>query len=342
MQIVNKEYWDSLIIDCLSGNLSQNARMELDRWLDESEEHRMYYHQIKDLWDSSGVADDLFLFDNEKAYKLFCMRRAFSCATFKSQPVKKRSLWKSAVSVAAVLLPFLILGYFTVLYFNSRQWDKASPCISEINCPNGSKTQLRLADGSIVWLNSGSTLSYNDDFGKSNRKLKLQGEAYLEVAHNEKLPLIVEAGQLAIKVLGTEFNVSAYNDNNEIKVFLLKGSVCLSDDNDKDEQLVVLNPMEKAVYNIETGKLDVSEAKSDLELSWMRNRLIFRGESFADIVRALQRSYGVKINIHNKSLENRRFAGDFNLNDPIEKVFKIMASNNNLKYTIEEDLIDIY
>lgn len=342
MQIVNKDYWDSLIIDCLSGNLSSSARVKLEHWLDESEEHRSYYAQMKELWDSSGVVNDHLLFDNERAYDFFCARRTFLSAALKSQPAGKRPLWKTLISVAAVLFPVLFLGYYTVLYFNSQQREGSATLVSEISCPNGSKTQLRLADGSIVWLNSGSTLCYTDDFGKSNRKLKLVGEAYLEVARNEELPFIVEAGQLEVKVLGTKFNVSAYSDNDEIKVFLLNGSVSLSDDSGKEGLSVVLKPMEKAVYKIETQKLDVSEEESGAELSWMHNELVFKGESFAQIIRVLQRSYDVKINIHNQSLGSRRFAGDFNLNDPIEKVIKIMASNGKFKYTIKKDLIDIY
>ena len=338
MQIANKEYWDGLIIDCLSGDLSQKDRWKMERWLDDSEEHRSYYYQMKELWDSSGVMDDRFLFDYEKAYELFSMK-AVSSPILKRQG-NKRLLRKIIASVAAVLIPFVFLGYYTTLYFKSQQKDIPVSLISEIICPNGSRTQLYLADGSRVWLNSGSTISYASDFGKSNRKLKLIGEAYLEVARNEELPLILEAGQIEVKVLGTEFNVNAYEDSEEIEVFLLDGSVGLS--TGEEVLPVVLKPMEKAVYNVETGALDVFEEKSGSALGWMQNRLIFKGETFIQIVRILQRCYNVKINVHNASLENRLFGGDFKLNEPIEKVLKIMASNNKFRYTIKGGVIDIY
>ncbi|WP_235848644.1 FecR family protein [Parabacteroides timonensis] len=336
MQIVDRGYWDDLIIDRLSGNLSKTDGELLDNWLDESEENRLYFSQMKDLWDSSGIVNEGFSFDYERAYELFRTRTA--SPAFKSQG-KKRPLWKKAVSVAAVLLPFIFLGYYTALYFRSQQKEIPVSLISEITCPNGSRTQLRLADGSLVWLNSGSTLFYSDDFGKSNRYLKLVGEAYLEVARNEQLPLIVEAGEMKVKVLGTKFNVSAYGDSEEIRVFLLNGSVSLSGEGGEP---LVLQPMEKAIYNIGSGQLEVFEEKSGSALSWMQNRLIFKGETLAQIVRTLQRCYNVKINIHNELLKERRFAGDFKTNDPIDKVFKIMASSNKFHYMIKGDTIDIY
>lgn len=337
MQIVDRGYWDDLIIDRLSGNLSRADEEQLDNWLNESERNRLYYSQMKDLWDSSGIVNDDFLFDYERAYELFRTRMA--SPSFGLQE-KKRSLWKIAVSVAAVLVPFVFLSYYTVLYFKSQQKEIPVSLVSEINCPNGSRTQLRLADGSLVWLNSGSTLFYSDDFGKSNRHLKLVGEAYLEVARNEQLPLTVEAGGMEVKVLGTKFNVSAYDDSEEIKVFLLNGSVSLSSEG--GAQPVILQPMEKAVYNIGSGQLEVFEEKSGSALSWMQNRLIFKGETLAQITRSLQRCYNVRINIHNESLKEHLFAGDFKANDPIDKVFKIMASNNKFRYTIKGDVIYIY
>ena len=338
IRITDRGYWDDLIIDRLSGNLSADDRARLEGWLDESEEHRQYYSQMKELWDSSEVANPHFLFDDEKAYILFSKR----CASFAGIPRKRLSVpwWKRGVAVAAVLVPFVFLSYFTALYFQSRSIEERAPLISEIKSPKGSRTQVCLADGSLVWLNSGSTISYADDFGKNSRTLKLSGEAYLEVARNEEIPFVVEAGGLEVKVLGTKFNVSAYAGDEDVKVFLLNGSVRLSG----NEELapVTLKPQEMAVYNTLINRVKVFEDDASFALNWMNNKLVFRGETMKQIAQTLQRYYDVKIEIHNPSVCERRFAGDFKLDDPIEKIFKVMAANEKFRYRIKGGIVDIY
>lgn len=340
-KILNKEYWDTLIIDWLSDNILEKDAQTLKEWLKESKKHLSYFNQMKELWDSSTVADLDLPFDYEKAYSLFVNRideRSSVAPVFMSKRINV-SFWRKIIIVAAVIIPIIILGYYTSLnFFVSTK--TVEPFISEIVSPNGSKTQLCLADGTIVWLNSGSRLLYNDKFGKENRILELIGEAYLDVKHNEQIPLIVKAKGVDIKVLGTKFNVNAYSDNNEVRVSLLKGSVSMTANNSSEP--TILKPMETGVYQSNSHHITVKSEFDSNALAWMNNQLVFVGETFEEIALILERRFDVKINIHNEILKKRHFGGDFNEGDSIDKILKIMAVNGKFEYSVKNKIINIY
>ena len=213
--------------------------------------------------------------------------------------------------------------------------------MSEIAVPNGSKTKLILQDGTKVWLNAGSKIQYDSDFGKKNRLLKLSGEAYLEVAKDENCPFIVDPGEIKVKVLGTCFNVRAYKDNEEIKVALLRGSVEMETNNGDMLRLV---PKDIAHFNTQTKETGIchNTGYSQNCIGWIDNKFIFNGESFEQITKILERTFNVKINIHRESIKKRCFIGDFVNNETIEQIFKVMSSNEKFTYTIKGNIIDVY
>ena len=302
IQIQNKEYWDNLIIDYLSGNITDKDQIILNKWLSESDKHHLYYESLKDIWNSSGIADNTLSFDYEKAFSLFEKRiRSLSKQNSKKSWFQKRLVW-SKIGAAAILIPFIFLTYYTFLYFKIQD---NTISLSEIISPKGSRTQVKLADGTILWLNSGSSVQYNNDFGKGNRILSLSGEAYLEVAKNEQLPFVVKAGELEVKVLGTIFNVNAYPDNKEIKVSLLQGCVSLSKNG--ETKTTILKPLETGIYNINSHQISVDPYLPKEVLSWMNGRFIFNGETFEEITRILERNFNIEITIHTEDLKNKRF-----------------------------------
>lgn len=340
-EIRNKEYIDTLIIDCLSDSITEENVRALQAWINESEKHRLYFYGMKELWDSSVVANPVLTFNHERAYALFRKRlyeRAADASTVRPEK-KKIAMWRRIASVAVVVIPLVVFSYYTSLYFKSQTEDSA-PLRSEVVCPRGSMTQMVLSDGTKVWLNSDSRLLYNDRFGIDNRLIELQGEAFLDVARNEQLPLVVKANGLDIKVLGTKFNVNAYSSEEEVKVSLLEGSVSMKVDG--MDEFTVLKPMETGVYQLASHQIAVKPGMDGSILAWMENQLIFTGEPFEKIARMLERRFNVKINIHNAGLKQRSFGGDFREGDSVEKILKVMAVNGKFKYKIVNSTIDIY
>lgn len=336
-KINNKEYWDTLIIDLLSENISEENRQKVEQWKEASTQNLQYFNQMKELWNSATVADPNLSFDYKKAYSLFIKRATEIKKTAVAK--KERSIsWHKISIVAAVIIPFILLSYYS--YFQQIPAGNTKLIVTEINSPKGSKTQLKLADGTIVWLNSGSQIIYNDRFGKENRHLELIGEAYLNVAHNEQIPLILKARGVNIKVLGTKFNINAYPDTDDIKVSLFEGSVSMNINNTINS--TILKPMQTGIYQTINQKISVKQGISNNTLRWMKNELIFSGETFAEIAHILERHFDVKISVKNKGLKERCFGGDFKNGESIDKILKIMAINGNFKYKINNKKIEIY
>lgn len=328
-----QEYWLNLIVDYLTGSISTSSCRELEEWLAASEENRSYFQELQEVWKSMGIVNDMATFNNDKAFQLFKGR------VQADRPGRKKiyALPRRALSYAAVIIPFLILSYFTFAYFTGDD-NQYLQDISKIEVPNGSKSQIELKDGTKVWLNAGSTLQFNEDFGKAERKVTLYGEASFEVARNEELPFIVATGEVDIRVLGTTFNVNTYQESGEIKVALLEGSVELLSDAGES---IRMKPGNMAIYHTGSRKIEVREGGISNAFGWRDNLLIFEGESFAQIVHVLERTYNVHIRIHNEELKSRQFAGDF-VNNSIEQVMSIVSTRQNFTYKIDGNQIDIY
>lgn len=323
--IPNKDYWTVLIIDSLTGNLSGESKKELDAWIAASEENCLYYEEMKQTWDSLRILESGKIFDKEEAYRLFRKRTRS----------KQRFLGRS-LRYAAILLPFAFLCYFAYSYFTPREKERV--LISDIVVPKGSRTQLTLEDGTKIWLNAGTSLSFDPKFGKKERRIRLIGEAYLEVARNKSLPFIVDAGAVSVRVLGTKFNVNAYSDNESIKVALMEGSVQLSANASPS---IFLKPNDIALYNPATGKMTVDN-NIDGATDWLQNRIVFNGETFEEIIQVLERNFNVEVTINSQSIRKRHFIGDFKNNETIEQVFNVMASDGKFKYRINGNKIDVY
>ena len=337
-----KDYWLSLIIDRLTGSISEEANLRLQNWLTASGENRLYYDHIKNLWSSLDLIHEEDQYDADRAFLFFKDRvQEENKNSGKSSYKRKHFDLRPILRYAAVAIPFLLLSYFSYGYYKLQQESQKAPLLSEVVVPNGSKTCLTLQDGSTVWLNAGSRIQYDSDFGKKNRLVKLSGEAYLEVAKNKECPFIVEAGEVKVKVLGTRFNVNAYAENENIEVALLQGSVEMETTTGHS---VKLSPHDIAKFNTSSKKTTLRKNcnLSENAIDWTKNRLIFNGESFEQIIHALERNFNVRINIHNAAIINRRFIGDFVNNETIEQIFNVMSSDGKFRYTIKGNVIDVY
>ncbi|WP_163213616.1 FecR family protein [Bacteroides sp. 519] len=333
MSTINQqeEYWLNLIIDYFTNNLSDDSRRELEEWIAASDANYAYFKSLEKVWKSMEITRNMNRFNNDKAYQLFRSRVHME----PSPVVQKNTTMRRALFVAAVLLPFLVLGFFALQYaglFNNPVM------VSRIEAPNGSKTQATLADGTVVWLNAGSSLVFPPKFGKTERRVSLLGEASFKVAPNAQCPFIVETSEMAVKVLGTTFNVHAYPETGDTKVALLEGAVKLLP---KLGDAYDMEAGQLAIYNRASGQINIHQSGVQNAFGWQKNKLTFEAETFEQIVCVLERTYGVTIQIHNEALKQRKFGGDF-YNNSIEEIMKVVSTNQNFTYTIKENQIDIY
>ncbi|MEN8122723.1 MAG: FecR domain-containing protein [Bacteroidota bacterium] len=237
------------------------------------------------------------------------------------------------IKAAAVLFIPLLLGS---LYFYNKAINelKQEQIYSEITSPNGSRTSFELPDGSMVWLNNGSSLRFPTRFTGDYRLLEISGEAYFKVVHNKEMPLIVRSHDLQIKVHGTEFNVMAYPEDENIAVTLQSGSISLQKVNkNRIQNLIKLKPNQHAIFNIKQQELSYMDIKPDKFTSWKDGKLIFIDDPIDVIVDRLERWYNVDIELKDKELSKYTYTATFT-DEQLEQVLSLLKVATPIKYKI--------
>lgn len=232
--------------------------------------------------------------------------------------------------VAAILIVPLILSFFTVLYFQSKK-EIQNTAFAEIQCPKGVRTKFTLPDGTIGFLNSGSTLKYPVIF-TNERNVTLIGEAYFDVTHDEEHPFTVNTLHLSTKVLGTQFNIIAYNNENTEELILKEGKVEVY--TNQGEKLETLQPNQNLVLNTRTKQYNKNKVEVLQYVSWIEGKLVFRNENMQKVANRLGRWYNVEIEIKDAELLDYAFRATF-IDEPLEEVLKLLAITAPLKYSVQ-------
>lgn len=325
---------DELIATYLSQGLESEKLSELENWLKASLENQKHFQQMREIWFSTISANEEERYNKEEAYSRFLNR---TCQIPQEEKtVKKLSLHKFFYGAAAVALLCLISF---ASYRTGTEQVKKQFAEMVVEAPLGSKTRLYLPDGTLVWLNAGSTITYSQGFGVEERKLKLSGEGYFEVTRNKQLPFEITTKELQLRVLGTKFNFRNYPEDEEVSVSLLEGKVSLRNYL-KNDALCYLEPDQKAILNKKNGKLMVSASEARYTAEWTNGFLFFDEELLPDIIKELERSYNVKIYIEDESLKTFRFYGNFvRKEQTIQEILEMLASTGKLEYRIERKTV---
>ena len=286
-----------LLAKYLSRQCTQAELEEVNRWLNEDAEHPLLLEKLKRQWEAVQVDASVFVIPDKAAVWNKVQARIRDKA--KQVPMYSRSLLIRVSSVAAFIA--LVLGFSLSFLLNGQKesW-QASQFENVVMAPSGQKTQLVLPDGTLVWLNSGSRLSYNYQYSTKDRVVYLEGEAFFDVKKDTQYPFIVKAGAVDVKVHGTAFNVSAYADEDDIMVALLRGKVSLLSATDQ-KLLAYLSPDQEATVSKRSLSCRVESCDASIESSWHHNLLKFDGTPAKEVWKKLERWYGVDIALSNVS-----------------------------------------
>lgn len=321
---------DELIAGYLAQQLSQQELNDLRTWLRASDENKAYFIKMQELWFSAVGADNRLRYDKEKAFQRFLARTTLNAVSIQ----KSKHLFLSSFQRIAAAVVFLILFAGSIYWLGNRHFNQQFADVY-IEAPLGSRTKLYLPDGSLVWLNAGSSISYSQNFGISKRNVTLEGEGYFEVTKNKSKPFTVKTSDLSVSVLGTKFNFRNYQDEEEAKVTLIEGKVCLNSGSENKDQHY-LSPNQQAVFDKKLKTTIISATKANNSSEWTQGLIFFDEEQLTDIVKELERSYNVKITITDDSLRHYRFYGNFTRTEQtIQEVLDILASTNKLNYKIQ-------
>ena len=336
---IHKEEIDNLISKYLTGDIDTQSLKVLTEWSRESAENSLYVRNKIELWFSSGVVGSTTSFDKEKAFERFKARveKATIAEKQKQRFVQSRSFrifYRVAAAIFIILLP--LAGYW-----GGMETVKSGFSDIVVEAPMGARTKLYLPDGTLVWLNAGSKITYSQGFGVENRNLALEGEGYFEVKRNEKVPFEIRTKELDLTVLGTKFNFRNYTDDEEVVVNLLEGKVRLKNELVASAD-VYMSPNEKVVLSKESGHMVKTKINASNSNLWTKDELYFDELLLEDIAKQLSRSFNVKIEVAD-SLKNQRFYGSFRIvGNSIEDILETISSTNRMKYKYENNRYVVY
>ncbi len=206
---------------------------------------------------------------------------------------------------------------------------------NKLNVPRGGEWKLTLCDGTKVWVNAESSLSYPVSFVGNKRIVYLSGEAYFEVAENKEIPFIVVANKSEIEVLGTSFNVKAYKEDVNIATTLVEGSVKYKSKITNEE--VILEPGEQGVMHAIQGYILKQKVDVSYYTVWKDGRFAFRKERLEDIMARLSKWYDIEVEFRGKGLKNKTFTGNLKRYDNLNQILEIMEENKLISFKVRKN-----
>lgn len=296
----------------VEGNVNPEEIIAVVDWLDADENNVREFMALHKLNDISLLNQPDNRADNQK----------------KKRTISFRKIGYELAKIAAILIIF----WGGTKLFETNTTEESIVTYQTLYVPAGQRAELILPDSTRVWLNAHSKLIYPVSFGKGNRQVELNGEAYFDVVHNEKQPFIVKTRQMDIQVLGTEFNVTSYSSDFEVS--LLRGCIELSSPSLSSTYKV----KEKEHVKLKDNKLIVNNITDYDYFRWKEGLICFNNESVATIIEKLKLYYDIDIETHNKKFLNSRYSGKFRTKDGIEQVLKVLQIEHKFSYTKNNDL----
>lgn len=213
----------------------------------------------------------------------------------------------------------------------------AANIYNTIKIPQGGEYNLVLSDGTKVYLNAESQLRYPVQFAGNIREVELVGEGYFEVTTNAQKPFVVKTNGVSVEVLGTSFNVNAYGNTEKIVTTLVEGSVKLNMQGSSASQ--ILEPAEQAVFDVNSGKAEISKVDVNLYTAWKDGNLIFYDNRLEDIMTILTRWYSADAVFKNESVKDLRFSGSLDRYGEIKQILDIIQSTGKVNIEINDNII---
>lgn len=256
-------------------------------------------------------------------------RKDLHCFHTKTRKHIVTNLFLKVISYAAVVALLVTGTWFAAL---SYQPSDATTATHTLRVPAGQRACLTLEDGTEVWLNAKSTLTYPARFSSEDRRVALTGEAFFSVEKDSERPFIVSAKEVNIEVLGTRFNVNSYPEANGVRTSLLEGSVRMYAQSDASKN-IILRPNQQALYR--NGTLTVHELKSTATFLWKEGLYSFDNEPFVNILKQLEMYYDVRFVVKDPAILDFEYSGKFRQSDGVYEILRLMQKIKT--FTIEID-----
>lgn len=315
---------EELIIRSFAGELNPDETDELNKWLNTSQENKYEYNDYFQIWKSS---------DRLKLKSEINISEALT-STRKAAgiPNNTRNIFLTLSRIAAIfILAVLISVVYNKVFVSTPK--PIAITYQQIKAAFGTQSRIELPDGTIVFLNSGSSMRFPSSFNTSEtRKIELTGEGYFSVTKNEKQPFIVVTDKFQVKVLGTTFSINAYPGNSFYTVALVEGKVNLSHPGNEEE--IEMQKNQVCYFNQGENKFTLhNEENLNKYTQWINGKMVFYNDHINTVVEKLENWYNVDIEIADTKLEAYRFTGTF-MDEPIEQILDVLNLTSNMQYKI--------
>ena len=321
-----------IIVKYLSGKSTDSEEEYIYDWLKKDASNRQLFEEIRAGWNpfenENLQVDEAWRKINKRLFekKLSINRQPSFSTNTRNLSFLRR--------IAAIFLLVIGIGGAASYFLYNSQEPEISYNIYKTSF--GEKTSITLSDGTQIHLNSGTTLKVPSSFARKSRSVYLDGEAFLDVTHDDSSPFIVQTLGVNIEVLGTEFNVSAYSDEEKVITTLHQGRVAMSgSENNASFKRAILEPGDKVVYNKKQQK--ITKQKVDLRYSatWMDNHMFFDNNSLEEIAKRLERKFNVSVSIEGETLKKVMYTGNFDQNENIGDILKLLNEISPIKFQLE-------
>lgn len=321
------DYRDDLIGKVLAGEGSAQEAEEVLNWVSQSEENKLYYESLKTIFDKAASAEIQIQFDTDAAWNK--VRKKIAEERGNVVPLyKNRSFFNQPLRIAAGII--ILLGVAYAAY----QW--TAPAFQTLALVSGQATKTdTLPDGTTAFLNKRSELTYEFNPRKKIRKVVLKGEAYFSVKHEAEKPFIIEAEDILVRDIGTEFNLKAYPDKDTIEIIVMHGEVQFYTKNDEG---LNLQAGEKAIYTKSSKKFYRIEKPDTNALAYKTKVFSFNNTDLKSVVNLLNEVYNSKIKLANEKLFNCRLTANFK-EDNASIIAEVIAETMGLTITRKDDQI---
>lgn len=325
-----------LIAKYLAGECSPEEKLAMEWWLEEYD-NMLLFRQIEAAWKQEQEPANDPAFDMESGLSRLHAKMSGQEESMTEEPAgRSRYIKISSWLAAAGILLATGLGYL----FVSRQHDaRVTPRVAMETRTSGPNdvVSIALPDGSQVWLNENSKIEYPKAFNGGERQVFLEGEAFFEVVPNPEKPFIVKSDKVSTRVLGTSFDVRAYKGDETASVSVATGKVEVSKEIEEGLPIRItqLTPQQELVINTQKDETYIDIVNSFDIGAWRKDQLVFRNNTYSEVIDRLEEHYGVTIVMRDKNLSNCRVMANFNEGATLKDVLKLLSISNSFRYKID-------
>ncbi|MFO7371127.1 MAG: FecR domain-containing protein [Bacteroidales bacterium] len=326
----NKTDWN-LLAKYMAGEAEEKEVREVMDWVGKNPGNQALYNEIKTDWNKMDMMNKRFDVDNawNKLQNRILDTKEIVLPDEIQKSQKPVYRFPALLRIAASLLLLAMVG--AVLVYITGQ----TRTVSMVTSYNEKGKEVSLPDGSVIFLNAASSVSYSKQFGKKHREITLKGEAYFEVTPDKSKPFVIYANNAQIKVLGTSFNVDANDAKDKVEVYVTSGVVELSEMTNMNNK-VLLHPGNAGMINNRNVSMT---SNGDVNcLAWKTGDLTFKGTRLNDVAAVLNEIYNVRIVIREPGIDTTRIEGSYQ-NDPLDHILRVICTQNHLNIAKSDDTI---